>query len=284
MDAKVFFRLLRVNQTMPHNEDHLANGETSAFGPNSLNAVFAPSLLDPDLEIPDGITGPQGNKSVKRFSVYRNNVVVSLMDALKDTYPSIHAILGENNFDLVARRFVADNPPVSPMMQHYGAGFDRFLQTLPRLKTAPFLPQLARLERSWLDAYHAVDDPVVAAEELGSVPEEIIPEIRFTTHSAAQVFRSTFPLFALFCRRSDPSGDIDLTQTQNVLLTRPALEVEVHEISKGQAVFFENILSGHALGEALQSAADGDAEFDPANAITMLLQSGCCSTIIMPGQ
>ena len=48
----------------------------------SYAATFAPALLDPGSEAPSIVTGPCGKSAVKCYNVYRNNVMVSLIDAL----------------------------------------------------------------------------------------------------------------------------------------------------------------------------------------------------------
>ena len=50
-------------------------------------AAFAQALLDPDLPCPSGLCTWNGSDPARRFAVYRNNVVVSLIDALADIVP-----------------------------------------------------------------------------------------------------------------------------------------------------------------------------------------------------
>jgi len=47
---------------------------------------LAAALLNAALPIPDGLIGPDGEPSPTRFAVYRSNVVVSLIEALKDGF------------------------------------------------------------------------------------------------------------------------------------------------------------------------------------------------------
>ena len=48
----------------------------------STQTAFAAALLDPDLPPPDRLIAWNGSDPARRFAVYRNNVVVSLVDAL----------------------------------------------------------------------------------------------------------------------------------------------------------------------------------------------------------
>ena len=60
----------------------LPDGDTARGG--SFAGVFAPPLLDPARPVPDLVTGPRAKAAVKRYAVYRNNVTVSLIEALAD--------------------------------------------------------------------------------------------------------------------------------------------------------------------------------------------------------
>ena len=48
--------------------------------------TFAAALLDPDLPAPAGLTTWNGSDPARRFRVYRNNVIISLIDALADSF------------------------------------------------------------------------------------------------------------------------------------------------------------------------------------------------------
>lgn len=239
--------------------------------------TFAGALLDPDIDIPVGV-GKNNAAAPKRFSVYRNNVVVSLMEALESVYPSCRALLGEENFNLFARAFVAKHPPTSPMMQHYGAGFAEFLERIPALSESPFLSDLARLERLWLDAYHAADAPVLTPDQLaGFSPEETL-EIRLVTHPACFLLKSEHPVFDFFdARNAVPEGDIDLGTGQNVLVTRPEITVMLAHLSPAQTKFFEAMVGGESLGSAIGAAMGVADDFNPSETIALALETGAFS-------
>ena len=130
----------------PHNGDDL---------PHALRmGHFADALLNPEQQAPQGV-GRDGEPAPKRFAVYRNNVVVSLIEAMNQAYPSIAAIMGEANFSKVARHFISAHPPNTAMMQTYGSEFAEFIKNYKPLKKSPFLADVARAERAWLQAYHA---------------------------------------------------------------------------------------------------------------------------------
>ena len=67
----------------------------------SFAATFAQALLNPTLTAPALVTGPNGKAAGKRYAVYRNNVTVSLIDALAAIYPAVQRITGPDFFRAV---------------------------------------------------------------------------------------------------------------------------------------------------------------------------------------
>src|SRR3954449_13636742 len=89
--------------------------------------AFAPALLDPVRPAPEIVTGPNGKPAGKRYDVYRNNVTVSLIDALAAIYPSVQRITGTDFFRAMARFHVRNAPPTSPLPFDYGGDFPGFV-------------------------------------------------------------------------------------------------------------------------------------------------------------
>ena len=131
--------------------------------------AFAPGLTDPSIKAPEDLVAASGKRVVKRYNVYRNNVTVSLIDALAAVYPAIQRITGVGFFRAMARFHFRVTPPTSPLLFEYGRDFPAFIETYEYARKMPWLADTARIERAWLDAYHAADLPVLAAEALAEI-------------------------------------------------------------------------------------------------------------------
>ena len=256
----------------------MTDGTASAMTPGG---TFAAALVDPKHDTPDGLVGPDGKAAVKRFGVYRNNVVVSLIDALAATFPAVQRIVGEEFFRAMARVHALATPPTSPLMAEYGREFPAFLEGFEPAQSLPYLPDVARIERAWLDAYHAADAAPLDPAALGNVPPERLGAVRFIAHPAVRIVRSRYAAVSITAmNRSD--GDVspvDVARPEDALLTRPHLEVALRSLPPGGASFLLALMNGATLGEAAAAGTNDHADFDlPAN-IGGMLEAGVFTAI-----
>ena len=126
-------------------------------------ANFVAALLDPERACPSDLYSGDGAPVQARFAIYRNNLMVSLIDALADTFPVAQALVGETFFRAMAREFVRAHLPTSRVMAYYGIEFSAFVETFPPAASLPYLADICRLEMSRVLAYHAEDADAINA-------------------------------------------------------------------------------------------------------------------------
>lgn len=247
----------------------------------SYAAVLARGLLDPDHPTPAGIAGPNGKRALKRYNVYRNNVTVSLIDALAAIFPATQRITGVEFFRAMARFHVRDTPPRSPLLFEYGYDFPDFIARYEHAQGMPYLPDTARIERAWLSAYHAANTPPLAAQALTAVPPDLLADVVFVAHPATRIVRSPFPAVTIFAanRQDGPAERIEASVPEDALITRPDQEVTVRCLAPGGAAFLMQLLSGRSLGDAAASAFDTAPGFDLAANIAGMIEAGVFSAL-----
>ncbi|MEX0696680.1 MAG: DNA-binding domain-containing protein [Dongiaceae bacterium] len=245
-------------------------------GRGSYAAGFVPPLLDPARATPDLVAGPNGKAAEKRYNVYRNNVTVSLIEALAATFPATKRITGPDFFRAMARFHVRATPPTSPLLFEYGRDFPDFIAGYEHARQMPWLADVARIERAWLDAYHAADAAPLSPRALGAIPAEQLPGTLLMPHPALRIVRSRFPAVTIFAaNRSDgPVGRIESSEPEDALVTRPALEVVVRRLPPGGAVFLARLADGEQFGAAVAAALDDSPAFDLAANIAGMIEAG----------
>jgi hypothetical protein len=185
--------------------------------------------------------------------------------------------VGEEFFRAAAQRYAGSEPPGSPVLTEYGAGFARFLERFEPAASLPYLPDVARIERAWIEAYHARDAPTLDPAALERLAGDRVRGIRFAAHPSLRVVRSGYPSLTIW-RMNVADGvpePIDpASGGEDALLVRPGAEVVVRWIPPGGAQFLEALAHGEPLGAAAQATQRDHADFDVAAHLSELLECG----------
>ncbi len=156
--------------------------------PSSRQRAFAAALLDADRDIPEGLVTPDGQPAAKRFGIYRNNVTVSLVNALSEIFPTVQNLVGEDFFRAMARLYVQDNPPASRLLFEYGASFPAFIEQFEPALTCPS----CRMLRGW-SACGSTASMRPMPRSRRNVLQRVAPEqlagLTFAAHPATRLFR-----------------------------------------------------------------------------------------------
>ncbi|MCF6273031.1 MAG: putative DNA-binding domain-containing protein [Rhodobacteraceae bacterium] len=234
--------------------------------------AFAKALLDADLPTPDGLIDPKGRPAGKRFDVYRNNVVLSLSEALADAYPVVEKLLGEKFFQAMAGVFVRQHPPKTPVISDFAPEFPEFLATFPPVAKLGYLPDVARLERARTRAYHAADAEPIDGSALATLPPESMADAHLHLHPSLQIVSSPYPVLAIWQKNSG-APDIPIPHHgQNVLVARPETMVEMRSLPAPAADFLRRLMAGTTLGDTI-SFCEKIPDFDLTKSIGGLFEA-----------
>ena len=246
-------------------------------GPAERQQDFALALLDATRPTPRGLVGPDGLPSPRRFAVYRNNVVAGLIETLKENYPAVHRIVGDEFFRAMAGQFAAAHPPRSPIMLDYGADFPVFIDGFEPAATLPYLADVARIERAWIEAYHAADAEPLSAGDLLVIDQERLAEVRLAIHPSLRVAQSRFPALTIW-RMNIAGGEpaaVDLEAGgEDTLIIRPGAEVVVRQLPMGAAALVSALGAGEPVMAATVAALKATPCFDLGAVLAGLIEAG----------
>lgn len=219
--------------------------------------AFRAGLLDASQAVPEGLTDGAGRPAGRRYAVYRNNVAVSLREALTTGFPAVAKLIGTENFTHVAGVFLRQSPPASPLMMHYGAGFPEFLETFAPLQHIGYLADVARLELAMRRAYHAADSTSIDPAELIGLDEDALMSAQLEIAPAVQVLRSEWPILSIYRYTMEPGQPKPQGRAEDVVILRPDLDPEPHALPERGATFILALRAGQSFGAALEAAGEG---------------------------
>lgn len=202
----------------------------------------------------------------ERLKVYHNNIVGSLSEVLRVTFPLLENLVGEDFLRAMSREFIFENPPTSACVHMYGAGFDDFIKTYEPAKSLPYLADVATLELALNTAYYASDDVALAPDALAQVPPESLGDVVLNLRSSATLIASSYPLESIrsFCLDADNNPAPDLTEehTCRLLIVRPTLEVNIVYLPEDEFEMLRLLQDKVPLGDAVEQTMAAFPTFD----------------------
>lgn len=242
-----------------------------------LQAAFADHLKGVDrADLESAVVGDTIS-AIGRIGVHRNHVRHSLTAALAATFPTIHAVVGEAFFGVLARAFIARSLPVQPVLAEYGDGFADFIEGFSQADSLPYLADVARLDWALNVAFHRSPEQRLAIADLAAIPPDLMPGLRLELAAGAAIVRSRFPIDRIW-RISQPGAaneQVDLEAGGACLLVlRRVDDAAFVELSDPEAAFVAAVDRGSTLEGAAQESIVLDPDFDLSAGFARLVGVG----------
>lgn len=231
-------------------------------------SAFAQALLDPEAAVPPGLVGPDGLPAPKRFSVYRNNVALSLTSALEAGFPTVRKLVGDKFFAAMAGVFLRVHPPQSRLLMLYGAEMPKFLERFPPVAHLGYLPDVARLDQAMRESYHAADSRPLPEADFQRLIGMDLGGLRLHLAPALRLVRSGWPIVSIW-RANNEGAPPPRPAAEDALILRPEFDPRPEALPPGGGAFIAALLAGHRLGEAVASAGP---ELDLAANLALLIR------------
>lgn len=228
----------------------------------------------PPTELPDIFEG-EDEQVHAALAVYRNNVRSSLSRVLADTFPVLFELVGEAFFKFLAHEYYQAHPPVSRMVLRYGDHLPGFLAGFEPAAAYPYLPDVARLESLYLEAYHAADADLMAPDQIIAAAGDDIEGLVLKLHPSVRFMASDYPAASIWQAHQSGSRKAmsQIAQTgEHALIARSHNHVTIRVLTHGSFIALKALSKGQALGKAVLAASEGDKSFNPQDFFQILFQ------------
>jgi hypothetical protein len=160
----------------------------------AAGAAEPAGTTDPALLAVVGSTGELG--PAERLEIYAGMYRARLVDVLREDFPRVRALLGDDAFAALGCRYLAWSPSMHPSARHVGGRFAEFVAT--DASAPPFLAELARLEWARVQVFDAADAEPLSLAELRSIPPADWPTLGFRRVPASLVIESAWPVHRIW--------------------------------------------------------------------------------------
>lgn len=224
-------------------------------------------------DVPDGIVA-NGLTPEQRMAIYRNNTLAGLTEALRELYPVVNRLVGDGFFNRLALAYLDSRPPTSACLLTFGGEFAELIAGFADARGLAYLPDVARLEWFFHEAYHAENDSTLALPDLARVDPADYVRLAFKIHPSARFMASPYPLDSIWrANQPDYAGDewVNLNRGRcRLLLFRPDKEVCMIRLSEADY----SCLSALDAGDSLLHAVETTLAVQPDFSLETLLRDG----------
>lgn len=202
--------------------------------------------------------GLRGDQDARRFEVYRVSHEANLAGALRDTYPIINRLVGEDFFKQAARAYLHAHPSRNADIHAFGMMFPAYLSGLETVKHLVYLADVARLE--WLahEAFHAAHAEAIDMARLADLPPEswtgldLLPSVR--------MMHSEYPVHRIWqVNQENWAGDASVNLDEggvHLSVFRDGLEIALLPLEAGAYALANAMHESGNLGDAIESMED----------------------------
>lgn len=220
-----------------------------------------------------------------RLAIYRNNFFASLIETLKETFPTLCQLLGEDFFAATIKDFIEEHPPSQADIAEYGADLRAFLLDYAPLDAYAYVPDIARLDYCRHRAYYAENSAALKLEDFAALAPTQLACAKIEFHPATYLIASEFAIFSIWEANTKHGNEqVNADFPEQVLVSRPAKAIETCQLSHGLFAFLQNLSRKKSIEESLQCAAEADPELNASEAIHFLISSRISSKLLIPNQ
>jgi hypothetical protein len=134
----------------------------------TLQRRFVAAVMEGDGALAGAVTGGGKLTPEGAVAVYQRAYPARMTEALGETYRRCWRVLGDDGFFAACAAFIPTERSASGNLSDYGRGFPEFLESWEGARHAPFLGDLARLEWTFKDLFHAAPHEGLSPEELAA--------------------------------------------------------------------------------------------------------------------
>lgn len=204
------------------------------------------------------------------LEIYQRNLIANASRALAISYPTVEQLLGEEDFTVATRFFIAQEPPVIGDWGVWGAGFPAWIKQQEALSDYPYLADCAQLD--WYQhCCERAENSAPAPETLAYLSEFSADSVVLQLSPACQVVESSYPVVDIWSahRPSATAEDVDtylsaarqkLAQGvgQNALIWREQWVGQIIELNTVEARWWQALIAGCTFAEAIQRVEEDD--------------------------
>ncbi len=190
--------------------------------------------------------------ALERLAIYKNAYRVRLIDALHETYPVLHGLLGDEMWVALGDAYVTEFPSPFRSIRWYGRELAQFMARTSPFDESPVLSEIATLEWTLSEVFDAEDAPAVDRSALAAVEPQAWAGLQFVFHPSLRQLEFLWNAAAVWKAMSNeetPPQPEKAEAPARWLLWRQNLQNYFRSMSTAEAVALDAALRGRCFGQ-----------------------------------
>lgn len=251
-----------------------------------LQRRFQAGVLGDDAAVLPHIADGGGADPRQRLEIYAEGMRLRFLEALRNDYPGVLALLGEADFDALGRAYALACPSVNPSIRWFGARLAGYLTETPPWRARPELAEMAAFEWRKGELHDAADSAVAAIAAVAAVPPEAWAELRPRPVPAVRRLDLHWNVPAVWRavdRGEPPPALARVDPARPWLLWRRELAIHWRSLDADEAWALDVCVAGATFGEVCEGlcarVGEEHAALRAASALKQWLSDGVLASV-----
>ncbi len=210
----------------------------------TLQNDFQNYLLDKVTAITTAVINVEPVSAITRLNVYRDGYYLRLLEALGQDYEVLRALIGDDEFDQVARDYIREYPSHFRSIRWYGKEFSTFLKQKTDERC---LIEMAQFEWLLTESFDAADSPVITMENMAAIPPKKWPKMRFMLHPSLRqldLFTNVVPIWQSYKEKEIFLSPQETDASAPWIIWRKQYDIHFCSLSPAENFMLQTIMAG----------------------------------------
>lgn len=183
----------------------------------------------------------------KRLGIYYDAYRLRIIETLQTHYPKLHALLGDDLFENVARLYIDAFPSTHRNMRWVGNQMS--LHVRNTLAQHPIAAEMASFEWALGLAFDAANQPTLTLNDLANIPFESWGEITFAFHPSVQLLNIQWNVVSIWqALDAETTPPAPIQTNTPCLIWRADLNSHYRSIDKDEYQAIQQVMNGTSFG------------------------------------
>jgi hypothetical protein len=219
------------------------------------------------------VRGDERLSAAERVDIYANMYFYRLLDVMREDFAATAAVLGADGFHNLVTGYLLEYPPTEPSIAYAGRYLADFLRDHPVRERWPFIAELAELERTLVEVFHAADAPALEPAAMRAIAPAEWTALRLRLHPAHRILDCEWKIAGVLEAVEDGREWCAPEHTAaRVLVWRRDARVFYREVGGAEASALARLARGATFGRICDLIAAETAAADVVGEINRLLE------------